>query len=327
MKKAIITGITGQDGSYLAELLLSKGYEVHGIIRRVALEDPSHRLWRIRHLLDQIQLHSASLESYASLFNTIETVQPDELYHLAGHSFVSYAIDDEFSTMATNVNGTHFILSAIQKKAPKCRFYFAATSEMFGRADVSPQDERTQFHPRAAYGISKLTAFHLTRNYRETNGLYACNGILFNHESSRRGFEYVTRKISCGAAKIKLGLEKKLQLGNLDARRDWGYAPDYVQAMWLMLQQERADDYVVATGKTHTVREFVQQAFSAAGLNWEDHVVIDESLFRPSEKFPLCGDATKARAELGWQPTMMFDELVETMVTNDIERLSGKCEA
>lgn len=324
MKKALITGITGQDGSYLAELLMSKGYQVHGIVRRVALEDPSHQLWRLRHLLDKVQLHSASLESFPSLLNVIETIQPDELYHLAAQSFVSYSLDDEFSTMDTNVNGTHYILSALRQKAPRCRFYFAGSSEMFGRADHSPQNESTPFHPRSAYGISKVTGFHLTRNYRESHSLFACNGIMFNHESPRRGFEFVTRKISSGVAKIKLGMEKTLHLGNLDGRRDWGYSPDYVRAMWMMLQQDKPDDYVIGTGRTHTVRQFIQGAFQAAGLDWEKHVVVDESLFRPSEEHPLCGDAGKAHRVLGWQPTVMFEELVEMMVKNDIDRLGRK---
>jgi GDPmannose 4,6-dehydratase len=256
MKKALITGITGQDGSYLAEFLLEKGYAVHGMVRRVAIADPEHRLWRIKHLLDTIVLHSASLESYASIFGVVEKVQPDECYHLAAQSFVSYSFDDEFSTINTNINGTHHVLSAIKNRAPDCRVYFAGSSEMFGHAVETPQHEQTPFHPRSAYGISKVAGFDLTRNYREAHHLFACSGILFNHESPRRGFEFVTRKITSAVAKIKRGLSKELRLGNLEAKRDWGYARDYVQAMWLMLQQDQPDDYVIATSVSHSVREF-----------------------------------------------------------------------
>jgi GDPmannose 4,6-dehydratase len=322
MKKALITGITGQDGSYLAPLLLEKGYEVHGVVRRVALEDPAHRLWRIRDVLDDVHLHSASLESYASLFSVVEDVRPDEFYHLAAQSFVSYSFDDEFSTLQTNIQGTHYALSALRNKAPECRFYFAGSSEMFGDAETSPQNELTRFHPRSSYGISKVAGFHLTRNYREAYGLFAASGILFNHESERRGFEFVTRKISSGVAKIKLGLADNLRLGNLEAQRDWGYAPEYVEAMWMMLQQPEPDDLVIGTGETHTVREFVQKAFEVAGLNWEDHVKLDESFYRPAEVRILLADASKARKVLGWTPTTKFDRLVEIMVEADIERLS-----
>ena len=264
--KALITGITGQDGSYLAELLLSKGYEVHGIVRRLALEDPLHRLWRIRHLLDRITLHAGSMESYASIFNVVEQVLPDECYHLAAQSFVSYSFEDEFSTINTNINGTHFLLSAIKRKAPDCRFYFAASSEAFGKVRETPQDENTPFHPRSPYGISKMAGFELTRNYREAYQLHASSGILFNHESPRRGHEFVTRKITSHAALIKLGQEKRIKLGNLDAMRDWGHSREYVQAMWLMLQQEKPDDYVIATGESHSVREFLDRGFSLLEL-------------------------------------------------------------
>jgi len=238
-KKALITGITGQDGSYLAEFLLEKGYEVHGIVRRVALEDPIFRLWRINHIVDRIHLHSASLESYASIFDVIEKVKPDECYHLAAQSFVSYSFEDEFSTIHSNINGTHYVLSALKHKAPDCKFYFAASSEMFGNVKETPQNEDTSFNPRSPYGISKVAGFYLTKNYREAYGLHASSGILFNHESPRRGVEFVTRKITSNAARIKLGLEKKIKLGNLDAKRDWGYAGEYVEAMWIMLQQDK----------------------------------------------------------------------------------------
>ena len=323
MKRALITGITGQDGSYLAEFLLEKGYEVHGMVRRVALEDPEHRLGRIRSFLDKLILHSASLESYASIFNIVEKVKPDECYHLASQSFVSYSFEDEFSTINTNINGTHFILSAIKQKAPQCKFYFAASSEMFGHAKETPQNENTPFHPRSPYGISKVAGFDLTRNYREAYGLFACNGILFNHESPRRGFEFVSRKITNAAAKIKLGLAKELRLGNLEAKRDWGYAGDYIQAMWFMLQQHKPDDYVIATGETHSVKEFVELAFSYVGLNWQDYVVTDEKLYRPAEVYELRGDFSKAKKKLGWEPKMHFKDLVKMMVDADLKRLQG----
>src|SRR4029453_17508676 len=260
MKKALITGITGQDGSYLTEWLLNQGYEVHGIVRRVAFENPEHRLWRLRHLLDhdRLVLHAASLDSYASLLQVMDRVQPDECYHLAAQSFVSYSFEDEFSTIGTNVNGTHFVLSALKERAPHCRFYFAASSEMFGNAPEVPQHEHTPFYPRSSYGISKLAGFHLTRNYREAYGLFALSGILFNHESPRRGIEFVTRKISDGVARIKLGISDEIRLGNLDARRDLGFAGDYFEAIWLMLQQDAPQDYVIATGVEHSVRDFLE---------------------------------------------------------------------
>ena len=321
MKRVLITGITGQDGSFLTELLLEKGYEVHGIVRRVALEDPQHHLWRIRHILENIHLHAASMESFASLFRVVAEVKPDECYHLAAQSFVSYSFDDEFSTINTNINGTHFILSALKDMAPDCKMYFAASSEMFGNTVETPQNESTPFIPRSPYGISKLAGYHLTRNYREAYGLFACNGILFNHESERRGFEFVTRKISNGVAKIKMGLEKEIRLGNLDARRDWGYSPDYVRAMWMMLQQDKPDDYVVATEQSHSVRDLVAQAFSALDLDWHDFVVTDEQFFRPAEIFELRGDASKAKTKLGWKPTVSFEEMIKIMVEYDYNRL------
>ncbi len=320
-KKALITGITGQDGSYLAELLLEKGYEVHGIVRRVALEDPEHRLWRIRDILGKLILHPASLESYASIFNTVEKIRPDECYHLASQSFVSYSFEDEFSTINTNINGTHYILSALKQKAPQCKLYFAASSEMIGHVKETPQNENTPFHPRSPYGISKVAGFDLTRNYREDYGIFACNGILFNHESPRRGFEFVTRKVTDAVAKIKLGLDKELRLGNLEAKRDWGYAPEYVEAMWLMLQQDEPDDYVIATGETHSIKEFVELAFSYVDLRWGDYVVIDERLYRPAEIHELRGDFSKAEKKLGWEPKVLFEELVEMMVEADLERI------
>ncbi|MBC8458012.1 MAG: GDP-mannose 4,6-dehydratase, partial [Deltaproteobacteria bacterium] len=291
MKKALITGITGQDGSYLSELLLEKGYEVHGIVRRVAFEHPEARMWRLRHIIDRIHIHGASMESYASIFDIISRVKPDECYHLAAQSFVSYSFEDEFSTINTNLNGTHYVLSAIKRQAPNCRFYFAASSEMFGKVKETPQNEDTPFHPRSPYGISKMAGFELTRNYREAYGLFTLSGILFNHESPRRGMEFVTRKISSAGAKIKLGIEKEIRLGNLDAMRDWGHAKDYVKAMWLMLQQDEPEDYVIATGKSHSVREFLETAFNYVDLDYRDYVSIDDKLYRPSDVNILQGDA------------------------------------
>src|SRR4030043_1303168 len=313
-KKALITGITGQDGGYLAELLLSKGYEVHGIVRRVAIEDPEHRLWRLRHILDKIILHPASMESYASIFNVVHKVKPDECYHLAAQSFVSYSFEDEFSTVATNINGTHFVLAAIKDRAPQCKFYFAASSEMFGNAKETPQNENTVFYPRSPYGISKVAGFHLTRNYREAYNLYALSGILFNHESPRRGLEFVTRKVTSAVAKIKLGLAKELRLGNLEAKRDWGYAGDYVRAMWLMLQQDEPEDYVIASGETHSVEEFAESAFSHVGLDYHDHLISDERFFRPAEVHLLKGDYSKGKKILGWEPRVSFEGLIQMMV-------------
>jgi len=321
MKKAFITGIDGQDGSYLAELLLEKGYQVHGMVRRVALEDPEHHLWRIKHIRNRITLHAASLESYPSIFKVVEKVKPDECYHLAAQSFVGYSFEDEFSTINTNINGTHFVLSAIKERTPKCKFYFAASSEMFGLAKETPQNENTSFHPRSPYGISKVAGFDLTRNYREAYGLFACSGICFNHESPRRGFEFVTRKITNAVAEIKLGLRKELRLGNLKAKRDWGFSGDYVLAMWLMLQQDQPDDYVIATGEAHSVKEFVELAFDYVDLDWKKYVKIDKTFYRPAEVNLLRGDYGKAKRKLGWKPAVKFEELVKMMVNTDINRI------
>jgi len=319
VKKALITGITGQDGSYLAEFLLEKGYEVHGIVRRVALEDSRHRMWRLNHILDKIKIHPASLESYPSLYQIISDLQPDELYHLAAQSFVSYSFEDEFSTLNSNINGTHYVLSAIKAACPNCRLYFAASSEMFGKVEDIPQTEKTPFHPRSPYGISKVAGFDLTRNYREAYNIFGSSGILFNHESPRRGFEFVTRKISSFVARIKLGKEKNIHLGNLDAQRDWGHAKDYVKAMWLMLQQDKPDDYVICSGETHSVKEFAELAFSIFDLNYQDYVVIDKELFRPAEVNLLLGDASKAKSELSWVNEYSFSDLVEEMVKHDFD--------
>ncbi|MGA8579763.1 MAG: GDP-mannose 4,6-dehydratase, partial [Bryobacteraceae bacterium] len=278
-QRALITGITGQDGSYLSELLISKGYEVHGIVRRVALEDPEHRLARLAQVRDRLILHAGSLENFASLIQVVAKVAPHEVYHLAAQSFVSYSFDDEFSTLNANINGTHYLLAALRQLAPKCRFYFAGSSEMFGNADEVPQTERTRFHPRSSYGISKVCGFDLTRNYREAYGAFAVSGMLFNHESPRRGFEFVTRKITSGVARIACGRAKELRLGNLDAKRDWGHAREYVDAMWRMLQQPGPGDYVIATGETHSVREFCELAFAEVNLDYRQYVVVDENFY------------------------------------------------
>ena len=318
-KVALITGITGQDGSYLAELLLTKGYTVHGIVRRTALEFEEHKLWRLRKIKSDLNLCAGSLESYASLIKIVEKINPDEVYHLASQSFVANSFEDEFSTFNTNIGGTHHILSAVKEFSNKTKFYFAASSEMFGEVKNTPQDENTSFHPRSAYGISKVTGYDLTRNYREAYNIHASSGILFNHESPRRGFEFVTRKISYGVARIKKGLQKKLKLGNLNAKRDWGHATDYVKAMWLMLQQKKPEDYVVGTGIGHSVKDFVEKAFEHAKLNYKDYVEIDKNLIRPSEVNTLLANYSKAKKKLKWKPTITFDNLVKSMVESDLE--------
>ena len=318
-KKALITGISGQDGSYLTEHLLELGYEVHGLVRRVALEDPERRFSRIKHLLDRTQLHPASLESYPSIFQVISRFDFDECYHLAAQSFVAESFADGFSTLNTNINGTHYMLAALREVLPQCKFYFAGSSEMFGNASEMPQRETTPFNPRSPYGISKVAGFMLNRNYREAYQMFCAGGILFNHEGPRRGYEFVTRKITSTVARIKLGEANELRLGNLDARRDWGHSKDYVRAMHLMLQQKEPDDYVVATGESHTVREFCELAFAQVGLDYRDYVVVDQQFYRPAEVESLIGDATKAREVLGWRPQHTFRELVEEMVENDLE--------
>lgn len=321
-KTALITGITGQDGSYLAEHLLSLGYEVHGLVRRVALEQPAQRLGRLKDCLDRLHIHAASLESYASIFHIVSKHQFDECYHLAAQSFVAESFADGFSTMDTNINGTHYVLAALRELQPNCRFYFAGSSEMFGKVRESPQRETTPFHPRSPYGVSKVAGYHLAINYREAYGMFCSNGILFNHESPRRGFEFVSRKVTHGVASIKLGLASDLQLGNLEAKRDWGHARDYVQAMHLMLQQPEADDYVVATGETHSVRELCELAFAELDLDYRDFVRKDEAVYRPAEVDLLIGDYSKARKVLGWEPRVGFRELIKEMVRADLEALS-----
>jgi GDPmannose 4,6-dehydratase len=318
-RKALITGITGQDGSYLAEHLLNLGYQVHGLVRRVGIEDPERRFGRITHLLDRLHLHPASIESYPSIFHILSQHEFDECYHLASQSFVAESFQDGFSTMNVNINGTHYMLAALKELRPRCRFYFAGSSEMFGRVREVPQRETTPFYPRSPYGVSKVAGFELTRNYREAYGMFCVNGILFNHEGPRRGYEFVTRKITSTAARIRQGLASELRLGNLEARRDWGHAADYVRAMHLMLQQPEPDDYVIATGETHSVREFCERAFALLDLDYRDFVKVDERFYRPAEVDALVGDAGKARDALGWKPTYTFQQLVEEMVRADLE--------
>jgi len=322
-KVALISGITGQDGSYLAELLLDKGYNVHGIVRRVALEDATHRLWRLRNILKDLTLHAASLESYASLFKIVQKVKPDEIYHLAAQSYVVYSFEDEFSTLNTNINGTHYILSAAKEFSKNLKFYFAGSSEMFGKVKQIPQDESTPFHPRSPYGISKTAGHYLTRNYREAYKLHASTGILFNHESPRRGFEFVSRKISFAVARIKKGLQKKLKLGNMKSKRDWGHAQDYVKAMWSMVQQETPGDYVVGTGIEHSVEDFAKKAFAHVDLNYKDYIVIDNNLLRPAEVDILLANYSKAKKILKWEPKVLFDNLVIGMVESDLEFITN----
>lgn len=321
-KKALITGITGQDGSYLAEYLLGLDYEVHGLVRRVALEQPKHRLSRLANVFDKVHIHAGNLDSYASIFHIFTKHPFDECYHLAAQSFVAESFADGFSTMATNINGTHYVLAALREMQPKCKFYFAGSSEMFGIARETPQRESTPFHPRSPYGISKVAGFHLAMNYREAYGMFCSSGILFNHESPRRGLEFVTRKVSDGVARIKAGVAKELRLGNLEAKRDWGHAKDYVRAMHSMLQQPRPEDYVVATGETHSVRELCELAFSEVGLDYRDYVKIDPAVYRPAEVDMLIGDASKARSVLKWEPTVNFQELIKEMVHADLSAVS-----
>jgi GDPmannose 4,6-dehydratase len=319
VKKALITGITGQDGSYLAEYLLGLGYEVHGLVRRVALEQPDQRLGRVAHLVDRLVLHAGSLESYPSLFHVLSQCPIDECYHLAAQSFVAESFADGFSTMNTNSNGTHYLLAALRELQPDCRFYFAGSSEMFGKVRETPQTETTPFHPRSPYGISKVAGYYLTVNYREAHQMFCANGMLFNHESPRRGFEFVTRKITHNVARIKLGLATELRLGNLEARRDWGHAIDYVRAMHLMLQHTEPDDFVIATGQTHSVRDFCELAFAEAGLDYRDFVKEDPRFYRPAEVDLLVGNSAKAQRVLGWKAQYSFRELVREMVEHDLE--------
>jgi GDPmannose 4,6-dehydratase len=319
MKKALITGITGQDGSYLAEYLLEKGYEVHGLVRGIALEQPEQRLQLIAHIQKDIIFHAGSLDSYPSLFRVLSRCKVDECYHFAAQSFVAESFENGFATMSSNCNGTHYLLAALRELQPECKFYFAGSSEMFGKVEGSPQNESTPFHPRNPYGISKVAGYYLTVNYREAYQMFCASGLLFNHESPRRGFAFVTRKITNTAARIKAGLATELRLGNLEARRDWGHAADYVRAMHAMMQQAEPDDYVIATGETHSVREFCDLAFQEAGLDYREFVIEDPQFYRPVEEHLLVGDAKKAHDVLGWRPTHTFKQIVAEMVSTDME--------
>jgi GDPmannose 4,6-dehydratase len=318
MKRALITGITGQDGSYLAELLLEKGYEVHGMVRRSSEE----KFERLAHLRDRVHLHHGDLLDQFSLASLLQSVKPEEVYNLAAQSFVPTSWSQPVLTGEFTALGVTKMLEAIRHTAPAVRFYQASSSEMFGKVREVPQHEDTPFYPRSPYGVAKAYGHFITVNYRESFGLYAVSGILFNHESPRRGLEFVTRKVTHGVARIKRGLQQQLRLGNLDAKRDWGFAGDYVRAMWLMLQQPSPEDFVVASGETHTVRELVELAFDHVGLDWTKHVVIDPAFVRPAEVDLLIGDASRARAKLGWAPTVDFPGLVRMMVDADLERLS-----
>src|SRR5438067_2097594 len=318
-KRAIITGITGQDGSYLAELLLSKGYEVVGTVRRASA--PNY--WRIHHVIDRLTIKPADLLDQLSLIRVVDEVRPHEFYTLAAMSFVPASWDQPMLTGEFNAQGVTRVLEAIRHVDPSIRLYQASSSEMFGKVREVPQTELTPFYPRSPYGVSKVFAHYITVNYRESYDLFAVSGMLFNHESPRRGLEFVTRKVTDGVARIKLGLTDSLSLGNLDAHRDWGFAGDYVKAMWMMLQQDRPDDFVIATGISHSVRDLVEVAFGHVGLDWRKHVKLDPKLIRPAEVEHLIGDSTKARTQLGWSPKVDFDGLVKMMVDADLERVAA----
>jgi GDPmannose 4,6-dehydratase len=318
-KRALVTGITGQDGSYLAELLLEKGYEVYGTVRRSSAPN----LWRIQHLLDRVSLKPADLLDQLSLLRVIDEVRPKEIYNLAAMSFVPASWDQPLLTGEFNAQGVTRLLDAVRQVDTSIRIYQASSSEMFGKVREVPQTETTPFYPRSPYGVSKVFAHYITVNYRESYNLFAVSGMLFNHESPRRGLEFVTRKVSDGVARIKLGLADHLPIGNLDAQRDWGFAGDYVRAMWSMLQRQAPEDYVIATGVSHSVRDLVQIAFAHVGLDWEKYVRVDPALLRPAEVEHLLGDPSKARAELGWKPTVDFKQLVEMMVDADLRLLAA----
>jgi GDPmannose 4,6-dehydratase len=318
-KRALITGITGQDGSYLAELLLEKGYEVFGMVRRLSAPN----VWRIQHLLPRITLLQADLLDQLSLIKAVETAQPVEFYNLAAMSFVPASWDQPMLTGEYNAQGVTRALEAVRSVNPKIRFYQASSSEMYGRVREVPQTETTPFYPRSPYGVTKVFGHYITVNYRESYDLFACSGILFNHESPRRGIEFVTRKVTDGVARIKLGLADKLMLGNRDAHRDWGFAGDYVRAMWLMLQQDQPEDYVVATNEAHSVQELVEVAFAHVGLDWQKHVGVDQRYLRPAEVDHLIGNPAKAKQKLGWEPTVDFKGLVHMMVDADLARLES----
>ncbi len=313
-KTALITGVTGQDGSYLAELLLKEGYRVVGMVRRTS----TLNFHRLKHIQDDIEIVQGDLLDQMSLVDLLQEYEPDEVYNLAAQSFVPTSWKQPVLTGEFTALGVTRVLDAIRIVNPKIKFYQASSSEMFGKVQAVPQNESTPFYPRSPYGVAKVYGHWITVNYRESYDLFACSGILFNHESPRRGIEFVTRKVTMAAAKIKLGLQKDVHLGNMDARRDWGFAGDYVRAMWLMLQQDSPDDYVISTGETHAVKELCQVAFDRVGLNWEDHVVVDPKFYRPAEVDLLIGEPAKAKAKLGWEPKVSFKELVEMMVDSDL---------
>jgi GDPmannose 4,6-dehydratase len=319
-KVALITGITGQDGSYLAEFLLSKGYRVCGMVRRASVEN----FERINHIRHKIELFQGDLLDQYSLISVLQEVRPSEVYNLAAQSFVPTSWNQPVLTSEFTAIGVTRVLEAIRLVDPKIRFYQASSSEMYGRVRETPQSELTPFYPRSPYGVAKVYGHYITVNYRESYNLFAVSGILFNHESPRRGLEFVTRKVTDGVAKIKLGQASELRLGNLDARRDWGFAGDYVEAMWLMLQQEEADDYVIATGETHTVQKLVEVAFNHAGLDWKKYVKLDPKFLRPAEVDLLIGDPSKAMKKLGWKPKVSFEQMIQMMVDADVERLSSR---
>jgi len=320
--RALITGITGQDGSYMAELLLAKGYQVFGLVRRCSVK----KYDRIEGLLDQIEVVEADLTDQTSLDHIVHLVQPDEVYNLAAQSFVPVSWNQPVLTGDVTALGVIRILEAVRKHRPQAKFLQASSSEMFGKVQETPQNEKTLFYPRSPYGVAKVFGHYITVNYRESHNIFACSAMGFNHESPRRGLEFVTRKVTHQVAKIKCGLAKKLLMGNLDSQRDWGFAGDYVRGMWMMLQQPQPDDYVLATGKMHSIRELLEAAFSAVGLHWEDYVEIDARFIRPAEVDHLCGNATKAREKLGWKPEVTFEELIKMMVEADLEAVQRAAE-
>lgn len=320
MKKAMVIGVTGQDGSYLAELLLEKGYEVYGMARRSSMNNFD----RVEHIHDRLQWIQGDLTDQSSLDEAIRTIKPAEVYNLAAQSFVPVSWNQPVLTGDVTGLGVTRMLEAVRKHSPETRFYQASSSEMFGKVQQTPQSEKTSFYPRSPYGVAKVYGHWITVNYRESYNLFACSGILFNHESPRRGLEFVTRKVTHTVAKIKLGLAKELRMGNLEAKRDWGFAGDYVEAMWMMLQRERPDDFVIATGETHSVKEFVEVAFDVVGLNWQDFVVQDQKFYRPAEVDLLIGDSSKARKVLGWKPKVDFSGLVRMMVESDLDEIRSQ---
>ena len=316
MKKAIITGVKGQDGSYLAELLLSKGYEVHGIVRRETIEN-NEKFKNIEKIRDKIIIHEGSINEYLNIYKIFTKVMPDECYHLSAPSFVNYSFSDDFQTMNNSFNSTHYLLSTIKEVKKDCKFYFAGSSEMFGEPLVSPQNENTPFNPKSIYGISKVSSHYLVKNYRERERIFASTGIMYNHESPRRGSHFVTKKIISTAVKIKKGLAEDLFLGNLDVKRDWGYAPDYVTGMWQILQQEIPDDFILSTGRLHSVKEFLEYAFGYLGLDYKKHVKVNQKFFRASEINPLCGDSSKIKKIIGWESTKSLKDIIIEMIENE----------